>query len=220
MSRDNKEDILLSSKCISICSDTRILIVGGGRAGYIKLCSFANRGFRVDVLSDVFSDEIEKLAHENPKVKLMRSSYRSEILETYELVFVGTNDDGLNETIAGDCKRMGKLFAYLPDARAGRVSIPVEVETEHIKLSVGTKSGSPKTAVFLGQKLKSVIVEYDDFVGYICSIRRKISNSERKREVMEFVNTDEFYEYYRAGKGDTVLKTFYGGDFFEDNTGD
>lgn len=220
MFEDNREDILLNSKAIDLLSSSRVLIVGGGRAGYIKLASFASRGFSVDVLSEEFAEGIRSISLENPKVRLLSSIYSRDMLQEYELVVVGTSDQRLNSRIAEDCRSLGKLYIYLSDYREGRASVMAEFETENIKLAVSTRCGSPKTSVFLGQKLKSLIEEYDDFVEYVGSLRSRIKDSERKREIMAFVNTEEFYELYRAGKGDSTIQTLYGGDLIDNSTCD
>lgn len=220
MSRDNKEDILLGSKAINLYSNARVVIIGGGRAGYIKLKSFVKSGFSVDVLSHSFLSELEEFSLENPKVKLIESDYCREVLDDYELVIIGTDNQDLNREIARECRLKKKVFIYLPDSKCGNIAVPVEIETENVKVALGTRSGSPKTALFLGEKIKKVVEEYDGFVGYVCSVREKIEDSEVKRKIMEFMNTDEFYESYREGKADTVLETIYGGDFFEGGSGD
>lgn len=219
MHRDNKEDILLNSKAINLLSSTSVLIIGGGRAGFIKLKSFAKKNFRVDMLSREFNPEILEFMKVTENIRLIIGNYDRSHIAEYELIIIGTDDQELNQKIALDCEAEKKLYLYLPDCNKGKFSVPVEVESENIRLSIGTKQGSPKTAVFLAKRLKSALAEYDEFVGYVARIRAQIGDSGLKKELMEFVNTDEFYELYRAGKAELILRAFYGGDIFEASIG-
>ena len=70
MSRDNKEDILLDSKAVNLLPGIKVLIIGGGRAGLIKLRSFVKKNFIVDILSPAFLEEIEVISAKSPELSL------------------------------------------------------------------------------------------------------------------------------------------------------
>lgn len=219
MLKSNKEDIHVEFKAINLSSSARVLIVGGGKAGLIKLRSFQNKGFAVDVMSPDFCDEIVDMSRSFENVKLIKSKYSCEILKKYNVVIIVTNDENMNERLRSDCEKLKKVYLYGPDFKKGNFSVPMEVESRNIRLSVGTAKGSPYTSRFLAEKLHSFLEEYDDFVEYSSGIRYKIKDKRKKREIMEFVNTDDFYFFYEKGKADFVLRLFYGGDFFEHNSG-
>ena len=69
MPKNNKENILLDHAFISlISSKIKVLIVGGGKGGYIKAKSFLQRGCKVYVISKEFDERFEEIKSEYKKI--------------------------------------------------------------------------------------------------------------------------------------------------------
>lgn len=215
MPRDNREDILLDYAFISlISSKIKVVIIGGGRAGYIKAKSFLKRGYRVYVVSNDFYEEISAL---DGQVHLIKDSYDKKYILDKHLVVIATDDKNLNRDIRDDCEKYVKIYLYAEDFRRGEFINPIEIDMNNIRLGLHTTVGSPKTSLFLSEKVKECIDEYDDFVEYIGKLRTHIIDNTRDRnlnlEVMNFVNTDDFYFFYRKNKHHLIVKLFWGDDF-------
>jgi precorrin-2 dehydrogenase/sirohydrochlorin ferrochelatase len=194
-----------------ISHKTNVLIVGGGKAGYIKAKAFANRGCNVTIVSKDFIEEVKSI----DKVVFIKGEYDVNYILDKHLVVIATDNIKLNEKIKGDCERHCKLYLYASNFKEGIFVTPVQRSTEQIEFAINTKGGSPKTSLFLSDIIKREMIKYDDFVRYTCLLRESIKDKKYKNEIMNFVNSKDFYFSYSAGKGETVLKMFYGDDMFE-----
>lgn len=235
MSEDNKENIPVVFKAVNISNSVKVLVLGGGNAAGIKYRSFDKKGFQIDIYSDEITDEYilkslgfkgaefevaEANVSEDNGIKKRISDWKNVNFKDYVLIVIATDNDEFNNMCREKCMELNKLFIYCSDFRKGNLSVPMEIETEAVTASISTKMGSPETARFLSGKIEDMLSEYDGFVKYVVDLRRSIKDSMRKKEVMRFVNSDDFYFFYTRGKSNLVLRMFYGDDIFEDNSGD
>ncbi len=216
MPRDNRENILLDYAFISlIAQKINVIIIGGGRGGYIKAKSFLQKGYNVSVISKEFDQKFKALYGE---IYLIEDIYRTEYILDKHLVIIATDDEMLNQKIKEDCEDYYKIYLDSSNFREGQFITPVEVKSDNIKVGVHTAVGSPKTSVFLGKKLKDTIDQYDDFVKYIGTLRNDILKTSKDRklnlEIMNFVNSDDFYFFYKKNKHRLILKLFWR-DYFD-----
>lgn len=216
MPRNNRENILLDYAFISlIAQKIKVIIIGGGQGGYIKAKSFLQKGYNVSIVSKEFDQRFKILGSE---VCLIQDIYKTRYILDKHLVIIATDDDTLNASIKEDCEKSYKVYLDSSNFREGQFITPVEIKSDNIKVGLHTSVGSPKTSVFLGKKLKGVIDEYDDFVEYIGNLRNNILKVAKNRklnlEIMNFVNSDDFYFYYRKGKHELILKLFWR-DYFD-----
>lgn len=218
MSESNREDISIKDleyTFISLLSNKiNVLIVGGGKAGFIKAKSFANSGCNVSVVSKSFADSFESIKHLK-NISLITDTYKTEYILNKHIVVIATDDENLNHTIKEECESHFKIYLYAQDFKQGLFSKPVQGSTNNIEFAIGTRSGSPKTSVFLSKIMEGELRKYDSFAEYSGCIRKTIESSELKSKVMDFVNTKDFYYFFNLGKEKLVLKMFYGDDKFE-----
>lgn len=216
MFRDNKEDILLDFSFISLIpSKINVVIFGAGRAGYIKAKSYFKKGYNVTVVSKEF-DNIFKEFKGN--IKLIKDGYSKKYLIDKHLVIIATDDKVINKTIRNDCDENFKIYLDTTSPKEGKFTTPVETECQNIKTAVSTNIGSPVTTKFLSSKIRETISEYDDFVKFVGVLRNQILEETKDRklnlEIMNFINSDDFYYFYRLNKHRLILKLFWG-DYFD-----
>lgn len=89
--------------------------------------------------------------------------------------------------------------------------MPTKIESENINAFINIKNASPKTSLFIGDKIKKLVDEFNDFAFYAAKIREEYKNTPYKAEIMEFINTDYFYECFKRNTHEIVLKEFIGG---------
>jgi precorrin-2 dehydrogenase/sirohydrochlorin ferrochelatase len=82
-------------------------------------------------------------------------------------------------------------------------------ETEQAVLALHTKSGSPRTSVFIAEKLRRTLEEYDRFIEFVCELRKKIKDREDKNEIMRLVNSDEFFDLFMQNKHQKFCEQWY-----------
>lgn len=216
MSRDNREDILLDYAFISlIAQKINVIIIGGGRGGYIKAKSFLQKGYNVTVVSKEFDVKFDTLKDD---ICLVKDIYKEEYILDKHLVIISTDNQAINKTIKLDCEKNYKIYLDSSSFKKGQFITPIEIKSDNIKVGLHTSVGSPKTSVFLGEKLKETIDEYDDFVKYIGTLRNGILKLDGDRtfnlEIMSFVNSDDFYFFYKKNKHELILKLFWR-DYFD-----
>ncbi|AFS79463.1 precorrin-2 dehydrogenase SirC [Gottschalkia acidurici 9a] len=197
MSKNNKEDILLDYALISlISSKIKVIIIGGGKGGYIKAKSFLQRGCSVYVLSKEFDEKFKNLRY-SKNIIFINESYKKDYIKDKHIVIISTNNPELNNIIKQDCEENYKLYLMSSDFKEGLFVTPTQRDTRSISIAINTKVGSPKTSVFLAEKMIKDLSEYDDFVMYVGEVRKMVKEKANDKkltlEIMEFLNTDDFY---------------------------
>ena len=211
MSKDISQDFLeekLEYMMLSfLASNLKVLIVGGGKAGFTKAKSFVGRGCKVTVVSEKFSDFFNGLKEKN--LTLQKGLYNESMILKQHLVVIATDNQRVNEEIIGHCEKHDKLFLTCDDFKKGSFVVPTQRKTDGIHFGLNTIYGSPKTASFLADKMQKQLGQYDEFVSYCSKIRMHYKNTEYKNTIMSFVNSEDFYQLYQAGKHEDALKNFY-----------
>jgi len=204
-----------------ISSKINVLVVGGGPAGFIKAKSFAGRGCKVFVVSKEFCSRFDQLSGFQ-NVKLIKEPYEKQHIHDKHLIVIATNDPSLNQRIQKECEESHKIYLTCDDFRQGLFVTPVQKKTDFLHIALHTVLGSPKTSGFLLKLMEKEFHPYQQFVSFLCTFRNTIKDERNKNEIMDFMNTEDFYEFYQAGKHLLILKMFYpqiniesGGDFGE-----
>jgi precorrin-2 dehydrogenase/sirohydrochlorin ferrochelatase len=196
-----------------IAGKIRVLIVGGGKAGYMKARSFLSRGCHVTVAAMDFKEGLEELRC--PDLCLIKAPYNREFIKNVHLVVIAVSQEAVAERIQEDCQAEYKLYLYSGEATRGLFVIPAAEETREGVFTFHTKKGSPATTKFIRTKIKEQLSEYDSFIEFACSLRDSLKGDKNRSKIMDFVNTEDFYSFYQKQKHVLVLKLFYGGMKFE-----
>jgi Siroheme synthase (precorrin-2 oxidase/ferrochelatase domain) len=209
---NNTKDILCSGVehiMLSLISEKiDVLIVGGGKAALTKIRTFADRGCKVSIVSKEFLEEFEELK-KYKNISFIDDEYNKKYIQDKHLVIIATNCEKVNKAIRVDCKELYKLFIDCSDPKEGTCITPCQRNTKNIFFGLHTKSVSPKTSVYLANKIKNKLVEYDEFISFSSSIRNRIKDWDKKQEIMNFICSDDFYFFYEKKKEEPILKMFY-----------
>ena len=181
-----------------LANKIEVLIIGGGNAAFIKAKSFAGRGCRVTVVAPEFSDEFTEL--DLGGLSVQKGHYESSQLDGRHLVIIATDDDAVNRQVQEDCEQAAKLYLTCSDYRHGLFVTPLMRESEEAVLALNTKSGSPRTSVFIAEKLQEQLKTYDRFIRFACELRWQLKGREDKDYIMKRVNSDEFFDLFMEGK--------------------
>lgn len=211
MCKDIREDISredINYTYLAIKSKKlRVGIVGGGRAGFIKTKSFLSKGCYVEVLALDFIKEFASLEN----VALIKGEYKSNFIKDKHLIIIATSDKDLNIKIKEECEEEFKLYIFAEDYRKSMVITPIQRNLNNITFALNTKSGNPKGALMLCDKILNVAKGYDKFILYSSLIRRNAKDLEEiKNELINFVCNEDFKFIYEKEKDKLVLEMFYG----------
>ena len=213
MFKDNKEDIYrerLKYSNISLMSNKlRIGIIGFGKAGLIKANHFYKQGAEIFVLTKEYNKDIISKFDNNIDVKI--GEYNKEFILNKHIIIIAIDDDEVIKNIRNDCEEYSKIYIDSSDFTQGMGVVPVQRESENIVLSINSKVGNPRGAVFVSEKIKGYLEEYDEFIEFTAEIRKKVkSKIEIKDEVLNFIYSEDFFYLFNKKKGKEVIRLFYG----------
>ncbi|MBW9150664.1 NAD(P)-dependent oxidoreductase [Clostridium estertheticum] len=211
MRRYNKQDFPeINYTMISLLSNkVNILIVGGGEAAFIKCITFSKEGCNVTVVSKEFNKKFYKLKGIS-NIKLIKDEYKESYVDINHIVIIATNNNIVNESIKNYCDEKYKLYLNCEDFTQGLVVKPVQRDTPNMKFALHTKGGSPKTSLFMSKIIEDKIYEYSNFIDYTCSIRNIVKMRSEKKEIMNFVCSEDFFFFYTKDVQNVILEMFYG----------
>jgi len=212
MYEDNRKDICdegIDYSYISlISSKLRVGIIGAGRAGTIKAKHFVSNKCYVEVLSHTFNEEIIKISKASSgKLKLINEEFSYEFLKDKHLIIIALDDEMLKNNIKKYCDENYKIYIDSSHFKHGMGVVPIQKDTKNITFALNTRYGNPKGAILVSNKVKNILDEYDDFIGFIGKIRNKVKEfPEYKNEIIRFIGNDEFKKNFDEGKSECVLK--------------
>ena len=215
MCRNDKQDFsALSYTMISLISDkVSILIVGGGEAAFIKCRTFSKEGCNITVVSKEFCAGFEGLKKLS-NVRLIKDEYDESYVDNNHIVIIATDNEKTNEGIKTYCDKKCKLYIHCADYKEGLFVTPVQRSTANMKFALHTRNSSPKTALFMSQIIEDKLCEYTDFIDYTSGLRELVRKSLQKKEIMNFVCSEDFYFFYTKGAESEILEMFYGAESF------
>lgn len=192
---------------IALKSDKmNILVVGGGKAAFIKVSSFLKRGCKVTVLSPAI---LPKLLEFKDKIKIIKEKYKKDYILDKHLVVIATDNESLNSKIRKDCDDLYKIYIDSSDKEKTLGFNTCQRESENMIFSLNTKKVCPKATSYIANKIENKLYMYDEYVNYITRLREFLIDSIYKNEIMNFTCSDDFYYFYKKGYGDKVLEMFY-----------
>lgn len=212
MDEDNRKDIYnegIDYSYISLISKKlRVGIIGGGKAGSIKVKHFVKNKCYVEVLSKTFDEEIiefSKIFKE--RLKLIKESFNYEFLSDKHLIIIALNDENIKDIVKKYCEENYKIYIDSSNFTDGMGVVPIQRNTKNITFALNTKYGNPKGAVLLSNKVENIIKEYDEFIKYIGVIRNKSKLfPQYKKEITSLIGSDIFKRSFDEGKSEELLR--------------
>lgn len=194
MFEDTEKDIFIEKQeyaMVSLFSNKiRVGIVGIGRAAFIKAHHFVKLGAYVLMIS--------------------KDEYSYSFLHDKHIVIIAVNDEAVRDKIREDCDNFCKIYIDCSDFKKGLGVVPSQRETENIILSVNTRNGNPKGSVYLADSLVQRAKKADKYIEVTTSIRNKVrKNYSIKKQVLDFIFSEDFRFFFEKGQGEQVLKIFF-----------
>lgn len=192
----------------------KIGIVGGGRAALIKARGLYEKGCTIEIVSLEFLEEFNKFNDE--RIVLKKESYIESFIDDKHIIIIAINDNEMIKNIIEDCNNKCKIFINSSNFKEGLGVIPVSRETESLAISINTKEGNPKAAVFAADYAKETLKDLDQYIKFTSKIRNYINVSKDiKKELLDFINSEDYRYFYNKNKGLLVLKLFFGEEIVE-----
>lgn len=195
---------------VSLFSDKiKIGIIGGGKAALIKTRGFYDKGCTIEIISLEFLEEFNKFHGE--RIILKKEEYTKSFIGDKHIIVIAIDNKDTIKRIIKDCNEECKIFINSANSKDGMGVIPASRETESMTISINTKEGNPKAAVFAADYAKELLKELDTYISFTSKIRNNVTNlnKESKMELLDFINSDDYRYFYHKNKGLSVLKMFY-----------
>lgn len=215
MSKDTTKDIqgreIEYTYLALMSSKLRVGIIGGGKAAFIKAKNFISKGCYIEILSKTFLNEFIKIESDN--IVLNRTSYNKRFIEDKHIIILALDDEKLRNEVSIHCGEEFKIFIDCSNFKEGMAVVPVQRETSNISIALNTKVGNPKGALLVAEATMKTIDEYNDFIKYTGLIRNKVKDFNcNKKEIIDFINTEDFRFIWEKDKSELALKLFFGED--------
>lgn len=171
----------------------RAAVFGGGKVAERRVIKLLRAGMRVDVFSKDFTAGLIK--NKSPALKLVTLDLKNKKAPLGEsnLVFIATDDAGLNDELEAYAKSHGKLVN-----RADKVAdfiFPATIEMKDVTLAVSTTGKSPAMAKEIKKRLKKALtredllfVELQEYARGM--LKEKVKNQKRRRAFLKEIMGD------------------------------
>jgi precorrin-2 dehydrogenase/sirohydrochlorin ferrochelatase len=213
MGEDNRKDICnegIDYSYISLISKKlRVGIIGGGKAGTIKVKHFVNNNCYVEVLSKTFDKEIIGLSEIfSERLKLINEEFKFEFLRDKHIIIITLDDYIIKNKIKKYCDENYKIYIDSSNFTDGMGVVPIQRNTENITFALNTKHGNPKGAILVSNKVKKLLDEYDKFIEFIGIIRNRAKAfPQYKKQIISFIGNDDFKKAFDEGKSEYSLRS-------------
>ena len=170
-----------------VCLSTkgkRCLIVGGGEVAARKADALVEAGAEVIVVAPDLRDTLSERAD----ITVLQKPWDERDLDDAFLVIAATDDQALNERIAGSARRRRVLCNVVDDARLSDFIVPASVRRGALLVSVSTSGALPALARKTREELEKTFgQEYADYLDIVGQMRdniiRDIPDETARRQV-------------------------------------
>lgn len=215
MYENSREDIHggnLNRLMISLYSESlSILVIGAGRAAFIKTKTFLKGGSKVVVVGKDISKDFYKIKNEN--LKIIKGEYNKTYLKGKNIIIIAIDDKLVMDNIIKDCKEEDKIYINCNDIKKSIGMIPMNIKSNEMIIGINTLRGNPKGARFVSNKILNEAKNLDKFIKVTSIIRNNLKNIDcNKEEILNFIISDDFKLAIDKGKEKILLNIFYDND--------
>ncbi len=122
------------------------LVIGGGGVGMRKARLLLEHGAQVTVVDPFLSKHLAPEFHAG-KVRWIQGQYSVGQLRGYSLIIASTSDSRVNQQIADDAHRRGRLCCLVSDRNRSKVLFPAMHQWGDVAIALHTNAQDCRTAV-------------------------------------------------------------------------
>jgi precorrin-2 dehydrogenase / sirohydrochlorin ferrochelatase len=188
-----------------------VVIIGGGEVCARKAETMMKYGARVTIVSPEFTPEIEQWARDG-RLALRRKRYEAADLDGANIVIASTDDTGVNEQIAADCRARRIPVNVVDVTPLCEFIVPAIIEKGSVQIAVSTGGKSPALARTLKEDLQRTIgpeyAEVNDVLGTLRESAKAVlpTDVDRKR-FFDGIIAAGILDLLRAGKRREAYET-------------
>lgn len=165
--------------------DKKILVIGGGRAAYLKIKQLVYTLASVTVISKQFSKEVIELQKVFSKNLILQTKIieinNIDIDTEYNLVFICTESKELNLEIYKYFNDRNILSMMSDDRENSDFITMATMEKENTTVSVSTEGRSPTASKLMLSEIEKILNdEFMEKINLLCEIRELLINEKNK----------------------------------------
>jgi siroheme synthase-like protein len=188
-------------------TDRPCLLVGGGPVAERKVAGLLDAGARLTVVSPSATDRLREWAR-GDRIRLLPREYAAADLAGQAVVFVATDDGGINARVARDARAAGVLVNAADDPAHCDFILPAVLSRGEITVAVSTGGASPALARVVRDELGAYL-DRDDYAALarvVTDVRRILREQEIRVpwERWQAALGGEVRALVRAERADTV----------------
>jgi siroheme synthase-like protein len=160
-------------------TDRPCLVVGGGPVAERKVAGLLDAGARVTVVSPSATDRLREWESAD-RIRLLPREYAAADLAGQAVVFVATDDGGINAGVARDARAVGVLVNAVDDPAHCDFILPAVLSRGEITVAVSTGGASPALARAVRDELGAYL-DRDDYAALarvVTDVRRILRGQE------------------------------------------
>ncbi|ARF16893.1 precorrin-2 dehydrogenase/sirohydrochlorin ferrochelatase family protein [Sporosarcina ureae] len=154
--------------------ESNIFLVGGGHVAYHKVLNLHRFGIHPTLISPEFHPSLAELEQQGTVTLITKEAEWEDVANAF-LTLLVTDNEVLNDHLAKQLKRAGKLVVHASNPSLGTAQIPAVTTRGKLIISVSTSGASPS----LAKKIRSEIAEtyderYEDYLDFLADIRQYV----------------------------------------------
>jgi len=190
------------------------LVVGGGRVAERKVRSLLECGASVRVVGPDLTRGLKAMA-ESGRIFYRRGQYHPADLKDAFLVISATDDEEVNRQVAEDCSTRNLIVNIVDDPGKCNFFVPAVVRRGSLSIAISTGGKSPLLARKIREELEMTYGrQYGEFLDLIADLREDIihsvSDNKTKKEILEYMVSDEIMSYLKDSRMDLVKERILG----------
>ena len=179
------------------------LIIGGGSIALHKAEKMLGFGARITTVAPEICSGFQKY----PEIKILKRKFLPDDLENMSFVIAATDNRELNRSISELCRKRGIPVNAVDDKELCSFIFPSLVKRGDLTIGISTSGASPAAAVFLKEKINSLLPDdFDKILVFMRSEREKAKRTVPKEIRPEFLKS-LFLKAMEKGRPLTEIET-------------
>lgn len=186
----------------------KCLIVGGGQVAERKAATLLEHEAKILIVSPKVTDDIQFWSAKGI-IDWQQAVFRPQHLEGIFLVFIATDDPGLNQSVAELCREKAILVNAVDDPPNCDFYVPSILRRGSLCLAVSTEGKSPLLAAKLRRELEEIISpEYEEWLEILGDLRERLKKSDlnisARKRILEAVVYSDLMDLLKEAKRDQI----------------
>jgi precorrin-2 dehydrogenase/sirohydrochlorin ferrochelatase len=191
-----------------------VLLVGGGGVAFRKARGLDQAGCRITVVARRFLPSFKDWLTEQ-KIRWDERAYRKGEAGDYFLVVSATDDPEVNEAVAGDAARTGRLVNVVDKPELCNFYVPSVVRRRALQIAISTDGKCPALARKMRMDLEGIVCEqYGPLLETLASIRENlkagIPSPPLRKAILERILSSKAVQRFLSGEPRLLEKMMKG----------